>query len=242
VVTGAVGGAGTTTVAALLGLTLSEEERRPVLVLDAAPGGGDLAARVFGPANTGAPWEPWARQGANPRALHWQLNGKDFGAAFLTSEGFDHDAPRLIPLVIDTLTAKGWVVVVDAGSGAGSAVTSAALDAGAALVVVIPQRADGANRARLFLSRLTARRSRTALSDAVVVVSDHGLRQQSVYRAVSTGLGTAVSAVLRIPYERRFADGLTLTATTLGQATRSAANSLIDALTATRPATTHPAR
>src|ERR1700751_398491 len=62
---GTVGGSGTTSIALLGGLTLAEQEECKVRVLDAAPAGGDLTARVFGTVDGGPQWDAWARAGAD---------------------------------------------------------------------------------------------------------------------------------------------------------------------------------
>lgn len=242
-VAGTVGSAGATTLAVLLGAVLAEEDERKVLLLDAAPAGGDLSPRVFGTTNSGQPWEDWARAGANTAVLRRQLGKESWGTAILGAEELPPDAGQLLFSLIETVTAQGWIVVVDAGSGAvGSPVLSAAIAAEAVLVLVIPQRVEGANRARLFLSRLARRHGLPVVRDAVVAVSDQGAKQPHVLKAISEGLADKVSSVVQIPADRTLANGRELSPRNIGHATKSAVSELVEALTLTRAASRRRAR
>jgi MinD-like ATPase involved in chromosome partitioning or flagellar assembly len=233
VVAGAVGGAGTTSTALLLGLALAERQRRKVLVLDAAPAGGDLTARVFGAISTGHQWDAWARAGADLGALKWQLGGRDWGTVVLGADTPAPDAATLLAAVIDAVVTRGWMIVVDAGSGApGSAVLSAGRAAGAGFVLTMPQRADAANRARWFLSRLALRCGDGLVADSVVAVSDQDGKDSYVCRAVADGLAGKVAAVVRIPTDPHLATGLTICPDDIGPATNAAVGELIEALAA----------
>ncbi|NUS42678.1 MAG: hypothetical protein HOQ24_03130, partial [Mycobacteriaceae bacterium] len=232
------------TTAFLLGLTLAEEYQRKVLIVDAAPAGGDLAARAFGSVGGGGQqWHTWARQGFNLSALRWQLAGKDWGAAVLGADGQPQDGAQLLGTMIESVTGKGWIVVVDAGSSAvGSPLLAAALETDAALVVTIPQRAEGANRARVFLSRFVRRFGPKAPKDVVVVVADQDRGPASVFRAISNGLLGKVSSIVRLPNDPDLATGLEFSPSDLHERTTTALVSLVDALSATKAASRRPAR
>lgn len=243
VVAGTVGGAGATTIAILLAAALSQEEQRKVLVLDVTPAGGDLATRVFGTVHAPGPsWQSWARDGAATAALDKQLGGSTFGVVVLGADGPASDTGPLLRAVVDAVTAEGWIVVVDAGSGAlGSPALATAIRADAALVLAMPQRADGANRARWYFSGLAQQHGHAVVNDAVVAVTDQDGMHGHVFQAVSRGLDGKVADIIRIPLDPQLATGLGIVPNGLRETTNNAVGALIGALTGTRAANRKPA-
>jgi MinD-like ATPase involved in chromosome partitioning or flagellar assembly len=237
-----VGGAGATTLAIALAAVLMEEERRRVLLLDASPAGGDLGARMYGTIRpTSMPWEQWARTGCAIEPLASQL-GPGPGLVTLPSNPPAPDAGGLLTSAIEAVTAAGWIVVIDAGSGAvGSPTLASSVTAHAALALVVPQRAGDANRARWFLSALALRFGTQAIRDAVVAVTDQGSGQPEVLQTVSNGLAGKVSTIVEVPQDPQLAAGLQLTGQ-FGEPVRSAARLLIGALAGTDAAGLRPAR
>ncbi|NUS44746.1 MAG: hypothetical protein HOQ24_13790 [Mycobacteriaceae bacterium] len=244
-VTGSVGGAGGTVTAILLAALITEQFQRKVLLLDATPAGGDLQGRVFGATRApGQPWETWAQNGGHPEVMSQFLRGRQSGLAIPPSDRLigAADTARLVATTIESLTPHGWIVVLDTGSGAlGSPALAAAVAAEAAVVLTIPQRADGANRTRLFLSGLAQQYDRRVVADAVIAVTDQDGAQPHVYQTLEGGLGSKVSDIVRIPMDPQLATGLAVAPTTITAVTRSAYTALIKALTGTQAAARRPA-
>jgi MinD-like ATPase involved in chromosome partitioning or flagellar assembly len=229
---GTVGGAGATTVAILVGALLAEQCRRRVLILDATPAGGDLMARVFGTGDLSGPhWDSWVRAGADTLALAARLGGREWGVLVLGQDTPAPDAGGLLRSAIDAVAAQDWVVVVDVGSGAVAAPALAtAIAADATLLLSIPQRADGANRARWYLSALAGRYGRTVIDRAIVAVIDQDARHPHVFGAVRAGLDGKAATVLRVPPDPQLAAGCAVNPPALMSATRAAVRTLVDAL------------
>jgi MinD-like ATPase involved in chromosome partitioning or flagellar assembly len=242
-ISGAVGGAGTTTLSVLLAAALAHTEHK-VLLLDAAPAGGDLLIRAFGRARVSSPhWQMWVRDGAVPAVLNGLLVPDVqqlvilSGAAPLSAGSADgyQDSYDVLRVAIASAVASGWTVVLDAGSGAGaSPLLAAAIDEDAALAVVIPQRPDGANRSRWYLSGLAGRYGRETVKAAVVAIVDQDAQHPHVRRAVADGLKTKTSAVVQIPADPQLATGLVINPPAIAPVTVAAVSAVAAALLKTR--------
>jgi MinD-like ATPase involved in chromosome partitioning or flagellar assembly len=244
VVAGSVGGAGATTTALVLGAALAEQHRRPVAVLDASPAGGDLVARVFGSVRSPVPsWQQWARGGAEAATLRSLLVGGTPSVVVLGADPDASDGGALLPAAIEAATAEGWLVVIDAGSGAVAAPgLAAALAADAALAIAVPARAGDATRARWFFSALAMRYGSAAVADAVVAVVEQGEESSAVFAAVSRGLAGKVAATVAIPTDPQLVTGLQIDPRGIADSARTAAGALAQALTHTNAAARRPAR
>jgi len=74
----------------------------------------------------------------------------------------------------------------------------------------VPQRADGANRTRWFLTGLTNRFGREVVSDAIVAMVDQDGTQPHVFQTMATGLTGKVAGTIRIPADQHLAAGLNI--------------------------------
>jgi secretion/DNA translocation related CpaE-like protein len=195
VVVGAVGGAGTSTLAAALACHAFEAERPSVLVdLDATGGGVDLM--LGAEAAPGARWDELA--GISGRVDERVLLGALPRAAGLPLLSWPADSDlepgtAAVGQVLDALCRCSGVVVVDGGRAVDPRV-AAALTRCRQLVVVVPLRVRAAAAARRLVHRVPAH-----LSPIVVArePAPGGLTSDDL----ATALGLPVLAVL--PDDRR---------------------------------------
>jgi MinD-like ATPase involved in chromosome partitioning or flagellar assembly len=221
------GGAGKTTVAALVATALAAARPDRVLAVDAAPELGSLAllAGASSPRPVagfgGAALQPQAFEDADPH-----LGRTDSGLWLLTGPTGADPAPRLdLPAyraAVAALSRFFAVLVTDCGPDPASRLNLGVLEDAHALALVAPATVDGLLSTHQTIARL--RQTSAALLPRTVVV----LTSQSPdTEAVDLKRGTRTLAsqgvrVARLPYDRHLAAGARLRPRLLGERTATA--------------------
>ena len=218
------GGAGKTTLAALVATALAAARPDRVLAVDAAPEMGSLAL-VAGAASP-RPVAGFGRAAPQPQAFEDadpHLGRTDSGLWLLTGPTSADPAPRLdLPAyraAVAALSRFCAVVVTDCGPDPSSRLNLGVLEDAHALALVAPATVDGLLSTHQAIARL--RQSSASLLPRTVVV----LSSQSPHiEAVDLKRGTRTLAsqgvrVARLPYDRHLAAGARLRPQLLGERT-----------------------
>jgi MinD-like ATPase involved in chromosome partitioning or flagellar assembly len=218
------GGAGKTTVAALVATALAAARPDRVLAVDAAPELGSLAL-VAGAASP-RPVAGFGRAAPQPQAFEDadpHLGRTDSGLWLLTGPTSADPAPRLdLPAyraAVAALSRFFAVLVTDCGPDPASRLNLGVLEDAHALALVAPATVDGLLSTHQAIARL--RQTSASLVPRTVVV----LSSQSPHtEAVDLERGTRTLAsqgvrVARLPYDRHLAAGARLRPQLLGERT-----------------------
>lgn len=213
-VAGVAGGAGTTTVACLIGAELAGMV--PAMLLDATID-GDLADRV---GQDEGSWQQWFRNGsavpddliARPLAPAWRRGG-------------EAEAQSPFPYVLETIADQGAAAIVDVGTGLSSRLLREVWPTVGAAVVVLRDDPVHANRLARLLSRL--RNIDPTLPSRTVVAITHSRPTSQVVQRLSTSLADKTAGVVPIPADEHLATGHPLQPSRLRAAAVSFGRNLI---------------
>jgi MinD-like ATPase involved in chromosome partitioning or flagellar assembly len=218
------GGAGKTTLAALVATALAAARPDRVLAVDAAPELGSLAL-VAGAASP-RPVAGFGRAAPQPQAFEDadpHLGRTDSGLWLLTGPTSADPAPRLdLPAyraAVAALSRFFAVLVTDCGPDPASRLNLGVLEDAHALALVAPATVDGLLSTHQAIARLR-QTSASLLPRTVVVLSS----QSPHTEAVDLKRGTRTLAaqgvrVARLPYDRHLAAGARLRPQLLGERT-----------------------
>lgn len=231
-VVGGCGGAGTTSVA--LGLASSAAlacaNGWPVVV-DATAAGGDAAARGGDDFESATTMQGWlsVRDAPSPTRIENCCSRASSGALILGRDATELPWRASFLTVAALLRDGGYTPIFDGGSAAWARhLVPLLTEASLRLVVVIPARADAANRLRRVLDWLDREVGSHAMSAAQIVVSSQtGLDDAQVAGHLRRWLDDAVGAVVEIPYDPHLALGDTVTWGHLNERTRAAYTALL---------------
>jgi MinD-like ATPase involved in chromosome partitioning or flagellar assembly len=217
-VTSVRGGAGTSTVAALLASVYTARRADAVLVADANPDGGALAGRLgLSGAGTMATLAPrlLAVQRVDLRELGQLLPRTATGLWVLP--GGAPGQPRLARDVTRVLSRLFAICVTDCGQG-DSPATLEVLAEAHAVVVVTPTTADGLRSTCDALDRVAGGDRAASLSRVVIalVKSNADALQDASAREVSARYGVPV---VTVPHDRHLATAAALTPSQIGAQT-----------------------
>jgi MinD-like ATPase involved in chromosome partitioning or flagellar assembly len=205
------GGVGKTTVAAAVGLVMSELRGDRVAVLDADPDGGTLAERLSGESTVSV--RDLAARAERIRALpelarYTSLSGRLQVLASDQDPGRDDALDRPgYAVASETLARFCDVVITDSGTGMVDPVVAATLDVAASLVVVGSLTVDGASRAERTLDWLDAHGYAEAAARAVVVLSADRSSPEIDAARLRAHLARRCRAVVQLPYDPHLAAG-----------------------------------
>jgi MinD-like ATPase involved in chromosome partitioning or flagellar assembly len=217
-VTSVRGGAGTSTVVALLALIYTARRADAVLAADADPDGGSLAGRLGLPgAGTMATLAPrlLAAQGADLRELGQLLPRTATGLWVLP--GGAAGQPRLARDVTRMLSRLFAICVTDCGQGDSQAALEVLAEAHA-VVVVAPTTADGLRSTCDALDRVAGGDRAASLSRVVIALvrSNTDALQDASAREISARYGVPV---VTIPHDRHLATVAAITPSQIGAQT-----------------------
>lgn len=215
VVGSGVGGAGVTVTSLLLTSALTARAASAIAV-DGTAVGGDLHRRAGLPEDT-LDWQGWLRGGADQAVLP-RTGGDDEAPAVLRRDPTVPDYLSPLAAVTATLAAAGRVPVVDAGAALGSMHCDGVLELAGTLVVVVPDRADAANRMRPVLTGLVARYGVERLSQTHIVVAAQARSWSPTLFTLRDNLGDRVAGVHALDYDVELAWGQTVPADRLAAA------------------------
>ncbi|XVQ12481.1 MinD/ParA family ATP-binding protein [Spirillospora sp. CA-255316] len=230
-VIGMQGGAGKSTVAALLAAVFAHHRHDRVLALDLDPGIGSLPLLLgLGPASPARTLDDLADadvtggsfddvrphlHAAGERLWTIPANGPLAPGGGLTGSAFQSVA---LPL-----TRFFGITIMDCGSGVDDDLTQAALRAAHALVLVSPATSEGARGAGRSLDRLVPAGLGHLVERTVVVftVKSPHLRKALDFAGAAKILDDVGAAAVRLAYDRHIAAGTTLDTRLLTQTTRT---------------------
>jgi MinD-like ATPase involved in chromosome partitioning or flagellar assembly len=218
------GGAGKTTLAALVATALAAARPDRVLAVDAAPELGSLAL-VAGAASP-RPVAGFGRAAPQPQAFEDadpHLGRTDSGLWLLTGPTSADPAPRLdLPAyraAVAALSRFFAVLVTDCGPDPASRLNLGVLEDAHALALVAPATVDGLLSTHQAIARLR-QTSASLLPRTVVVLSSQSPHTEAV--DLKRGTRTLASQgvrVARLPYDRHLAAGARLRPQLLGERT-----------------------
>lgn len=225
VVAGVCGGAGASIVTAVIAFTAGVG----AVVVDATTTGDDLPGRLV--TDPVPAWQHWLSGGGDEEALSTTGEGVLVAARDITIP--DYQSP--IAAATTRMRNLGLRPVVNIGTSLGSAwatpVVSDVAGGAADLVLVVPDRPDGANRARPMLTRVAALGENVLARTAVVVTTQVPGLPATVTDALERGLHGRVAGVTRLPYDRHLAAGTHIAWSECAATTREAGAALSRSLT-----------
>jgi MinD-like ATPase involved in chromosome partitioning or flagellar assembly len=218
------GGAGKTTLAALVATALAAARPDRVLAVDAAPELGSLAL-VAGAASP-RPVAGFGRAAPQPQAFEDadpHLGRTDSGLWLLTGPTSADPAPRLdLPAyraAVAALSRFFAVLVTDCGPDPASRLNLGVLEDAHALALVAPATVDGLLSAHQAIARLR-QTSASLLPRTVVVLSSQSPHTEAVdLKRGTRSLASQGVRVARLPYDRHLAAGARLRPQLLGERT-----------------------
>jgi MinD-like ATPase involved in chromosome partitioning or flagellar assembly len=218
------GGAGKTTVAALVATALAAARPDRVLAVDAAPELGSLA--LLAGAASPRPVAGFGRAAPQPQAFEDadpHLGRTDSGLWLLTGPTSADPTPRLdLPAyraAVAALSRFFAVLVTDCGPDPASRLNLGVLEDAHALALVAPATVDGLLSTHQTIARLR-QTSASLLPRTVVVLSSRSPNTEAV--DLKRGTRTLASQgvrVARLPYDRHLAAGARLRPQLLGERT-----------------------
>jgi MinD-like ATPase involved in chromosome partitioning or flagellar assembly len=208
VVTSVRGGAGKSTVAALLASVYAARRADAVLVADADPDGGSLAWRLGVPGHAtlaGLAPRLLAARGGDLSGLEQLLPRTETGLWVLP--GGAPGQPRLARDVTRALSRLFAVCVTDGGRGMDSPVTMQVLSEAHAVVVVAPATPEGVRATYDALAQVANSDHRASLSRLVVALSRLNSEGRTALResAAHEAFGRFGIPVVMVPYDRHLA-------------------------------------
>ncbi|GAB3662525.1 hypothetical protein GCM10027589_25450 [Actinocorallia lasiicapitis] len=224
------GGAGKTTVAALVARTLAAHRNDRVLALDADPSLGSLLLRLGArtPRSvrdvTGLrSWDDAQALLANPSPKLWTLPAT-------SASGLD---PELPPETFRTaqgeLSRYFAATVIDCGPGLTSPLHETILSSAHAQILVAPATVDGALSTRRALDHLARSPLAALLHRTVVALVSHIPHTDADHTKAEQLLSQGGLPVIALPYDRHLATGTTIDQSLISTTTAAAARNLTTA-------------
>ncbi|MQA81742.1 MAG: AAA family ATPase [Streptosporangiales bacterium] len=206
------GGAGKSTVSALVGAALSRHRGDRVIVVDGDPDLGSVSVRLG--VEQGASLQALFASGGQPRTFEelspylrqsksglWVLSGRrEIGAP----PPVDVKSFGLAQPVLSRFFA---VSLVDCGAGLYGELTRSVLTRVHSLVLVTPATADGVRSARQALDQLAQTFYRPLLERCVLAVVSHSAQNATDLKASMRSLSAYGVHVIHMPYDRHLAAG-----------------------------------
>jgi septum site-determining protein MinD len=223
VVAAARGGAGRTTLTALMGTAFATRRADPVLVVDAAPWPGSLTWRLgligVAPLSATAP-RVMGPQGRRLADLDGVLARTPAGLWCLPGGDGEQVPVHVVRDATRALSRLCAVTVTDTGEGLGAASTGSVLSDAHAVVLAAPSTPDGVVATAASLARLGVG-SPGLLSRVVVVLVELDPSARSALRVSDavTALASWGVAVLPLPHDRHLAAGAAVAGRRLAAAT-----------------------
>lgn len=217
------GGAGKSSITAVLASVFAVRRAHPVLAADADPEGGSLAWRLGfqpGPRVSLASLAPWLlnARGGTLDNLRQILPRTSTGLWLLP--GGAPTQPELCRDVTRALSRLFGVCVTDCGRGLDSPAAASVLPEAHAVVLAAPATPDGVRSTCEMLGRFAGPESRRLLARVVVVLNTQSpaarraLRESEARKALEW-LGVPV---VRLPYDRHVAGGGPITPSAVSEA------------------------
>lgn len=221
------GGAGKSTLAALVGSAFALHRADRVVVVDGDPDLGSVAVRLgveqaaslralFGGGARPAAFEQLSPQLRQTRAGVWVLSGRrEIGAP----PPVDVASFGLAQPVLSRYFAMS---LVDCGAGLYGELTRSVLSRVHALLFVTPSTADGVRSARQALDQLAQTYYRPLLDRCVLALVRHAPHGGTDLAAAARALSVHGVHVVRLPYDRHLAAGATIDLPKVGQGVQEA--------------------
>lgn len=229
-VTSIKGGVGKTTIAACLGLVLSEHRGDRVVALDANPDAGTLADRLTGESEvtvrdllldlpTIGSWNDIARYTSLAGRLQVVASEQDpaMSEAFSRAEYED---------VIALLSRYFNITITDSGTGLVHSAMAGTLGVAHSLVIAGAPTVDGASRASKTLDWLSAHGHDALVKDAVVVLSQDRCSYEVDVETVVRHFRSRCREVVEVPHDPHLATGARVELGRLRRRTRAAFSEL----------------
>jgi MinD-like ATPase involved in chromosome partitioning or flagellar assembly len=220
------GGAGKTTIAALIGAAIAEHREDRVLAIDADTGFGSLSLRLGVTAEKSLrdlaavhprSWEETSGYLSQAAQRLWVLSGTTGGR--LSGE-LDLDTFRA---AFSGLGRYFSTSVIDCGAGILGGLQQGILATAHAQLLVTPATVDGALSARSAVEWFTANGHGALLPRTVIAVVTHTPHADADLEQVQAMLSTGGMTVIHVPYDRHLATGTSIETDRIGAATRTAA-------------------
>jgi MinD-like ATPase involved in chromosome partitioning or flagellar assembly len=234
-IVGGCGGAGVTTTAWGIASAALEAGRAPQpIIVDATASGGDLAARTSDAHESPATAQSWLQLRDAPAAACIEdcSSRTSLGVRVLSRDASNLPWRATFATVSTLLSAAGYTPFFDGGAPAWGRQLSVLLaDPGVRPLIVIPARADAANRLRGTLDWMDREIGSDAMrSAAIVVTRQTGVEDSTVAEHLRKWLAGAIGPVTEIPYDAHLAIGHTLTWGRLNERTRDVFGRLLAAV------------
>jgi MinD-like ATPase involved in chromosome partitioning or flagellar assembly len=223
------GGAGKTTLAALIGAIIAAHREDRVLAMDADPGLGSLPLRLGVTAERSMhelaavhprSWEEVAGYLGQAAQRLWVLSGTT-GGRLGEELGLD-----TFQAAFSGLSRYFSASVIDCGAGILGALQRGVLATAHAQVLVTPATVDGALSARSALDWFAANGHGVLLSRTVIVLVTHTPQVYADLEQVQAMLSTGGMTVIHLPFDRHLATGTSIDLDRIGAASRSAATQI----------------
>lgn len=220
------GGAGKTTLAALLGAVIAEHREDRVLAADADPGLGSLSLRLGVTAERSMhelaavhprSWEETSRYLSQAAHRLWVLSSTTGGRL-----GGELDL-QTFRAAFGGLGRYFSASVIDCGAGILGGLQRGILATAHAQVLVTPATVDGALSARSALDWFAANDYGALLSRTVIALVTHTPHAYADLDQVQAMLSTGGMTVIHLPYDRHLATGTSIDLGRIGASTRTAA-------------------
>ena len=220
------GGAGKTTLAALIGAAIAEHRDDRVLVVDADPELGSLPLRL------GVRPERSMRDLARVNPRSWeeaagylsQANERLWVLAGSVAGGMDTELELgMFRAAFSGVGRYFSASVIDCGAGILGGVQAGMFETAHAQVLVTPSTVDGALSARRALDWFADRGHTGLLSRTVIALVAHTPRADADLDRVNDLLGAGGRPVIHLPYDRHLATGTSIEMSRVGAGTRTAA-------------------
>ncbi|MFC6882889.1 MULTISPECIES: MinD/ParA family ATP-binding protein [Actinomadura] len=225
-VTSIRGGAGKSTIAALIAGVIRAHREDRVVAIDADPGLGSLSLRLgVGGARslrelaTARPrtWDETAAYLAHTPENLWVLPATPQG---VVGDELDHEIFRA---GAGKLSRYFSASVIDCGAGLVSGLTQSIIAGAHAQVFVVPGTGDGALSARAALEWFARNGYRPLLTRTVIALVTHTPNPDADVDRARQMLGSGGLPVITIPYDRHLAAGIAIAPERLGTPARDAA-------------------
>jgi MinD-like ATPase involved in chromosome partitioning or flagellar assembly len=220
------GGAGKTTIAALIGAAIAEHRQDRVLAIDADTGFGSLFLRLGVTAEKSMhdlaaahprSWEEASGYLAQAHQRLWVLSGTT-GGRVGGELGLD-----TFRAAFSGLGRYFSTSVIDCGAGIVGGLQRGILATAHAQVLVTPATIDGALSARSAVEWFIANGHGALLPRTVIAVVTHTPHADADLGQVQAMLSTGGMTVIHLPYDRHLATGTSVEMDRLGAATRTVA-------------------
>ena len=228
---GGCGGAGATTTTWGLA-SAAARAARPVIV-DATPWGGDVASRASDAHESPATVQTWLqlRDAPTSACIDECTSRTSVGVRIMARDASHLPWRATFATVSSLLNTAGYTPFFDGGAPVwGRQLTALLADPIVRPLIVIPARADAANRLSRTLDWMDREIGADAMASAAIAVARQtGVDDATVANHLRKWLAGAVGPVTEIPYDAHLAKGQTLTWSRLNERTREAYAQLLSA-------------